>query len=140
MPRKPPASGISQRGVDADHLAVEIEGRSARQMRQRENSCVRLFWSRQDRSRGPTGHTAERTYSAKAASFFGDTSGRFSFDDQLLQSGFDHGDLFVDLTDWQAEVVPRSCPGPELERKPLPMLPEIVKRATVLMPDLQLND
>jgi hypothetical protein len=71
---------------------------------------------------------------------FCDTSGRFSFDDQLLQSGFDHGDLFVDLTDWQAEVVPRSCPGPELERKPLPMLPEIVKRATVLMPDLQLND
>ena len=69
-----------------------------------------------------------------------DTSGRFSGDDQSLQSDFNHGDLCVDLADWHAEVVARSCVGPELERQPLPMLPEIFKRATVLMPDVHLND
>jgi hypothetical protein len=69
-----------------------------------------------------------------------DTSGRFSGDDQSLQSDFNHRDLFVDLAHWRAEVVARSCVGLELEREPLPMLPEIFKRATVLMPDVHLND
>jgi hypothetical protein len=43
--------------------------------------------------------------------------GRFSCYDQSRQSSFNHRDLFIDLVDWQAEVVPRSCPGPELERQ-----------------------
>jgi hypothetical protein len=68
------------------------------------------------------------------------TSGRFSGDDQSFQSGFNHGDFFFDLADWQAEVVARSCARPELERQLLPMLPEIFKRATVLMPDVHLDD
>ena len=61
-----------------------------------------------------------------------DSSGRLSRGDQSLESGFNHRDLFVDLADWQAEVVARSCAGPELERQLLPMFPEIFKRATVL--------
>jgi hypothetical protein len=48
--------------------------------------------------------------------------------------------IFVDLADWQAEVVARSCAGPEFERQLLPLLSEIFKRATVLMPDIHLND
>jgi hypothetical protein len=68
------------------------------------------------------------------------TSGRFSGDDQAPQSSFNHRDLFVDLADWQAEVVTRSCAGPKLERQLLPLFPEVFKRATVLMPDVHLND
>ena len=59
--------------------------------------------------------TPPSEHTPRSGVVFCDTSGRFSFNDQLLQSGFDHGDLFVDPVDWQAEVVPRSCPGPELE-------------------------
>jgi hypothetical protein len=86
-------------------------------------------------------HTANISFQARlAVESLGATSSRFSGDDQALQSSFNHRDLFVDLADRQAEVVTRSCAGPKLERQLLPLFPDILKRATVLMPDVHLND
>jgi hypothetical protein len=52
--------------------------------------------------------------------------------------GLDHGNLFVDLTDRQTEVI--ACSVFEIDGQPLTVQPEILDRPAVFHPNIGVND